>query len=133
MPDPIPQPLDHRTFLQQFILALASRGVQGMPFEGIPSKVTAYAQDVWEGIEKSVKAAIDERADARIAEVARRRGVNRTSDDPPSAVNYGDPERPDDPDRPVEAFSRSTLGWQMRRAGEVKADVAEYPLWKEYR
>ena len=57
MPDPIPQPLDHRAFLQQFILALASRGVQGLPFEGIHSKVTAYAQDVWEGIE----AAVDER------------------------------------------------------------------------
>ena len=54
MNTPIPQPHAHRTFLQQFILALASRGVHGLPFEGIHSKVTAYAQDVWEGIEAAV-------------------------------------------------------------------------------
>lgn len=54
MPDTT-QPLDHRAFLQQFILTLGSNGIQGMPFNGSHFEVVGYAQSIWEGIERAVR------------------------------------------------------------------------------
>lgn len=68
MPDPTSQPLDHRTFLQQFVLGCVTADWAD------PASMLSAAEKAWEGIETSVakaeEAAAKAAADARAAKIA---------------------------------------------------------------
>ena len=118
------QPLDHRTFLQQYVLA--------GPFETpiSPEQLVSEANEVWNGIEAAVREA--ERAagvpeprsvEALIAEAGKVPGavlfVERL---PPLSLGHTQY-------RPVDAFSRGELRWKSVRANLVTS--GEYIFWTE--
>ena len=117
-----PQPLDHRAFLQQYVLAMAAGREYGTPRIRVEE-----AHEAWQAIEKSVKAAQESQKAKAVGQALLRKGAVKTSDRlpyTPDASGYRNSAG-----RLVQAFSREKLHWELTRAGEVFADA--YVCWVE--
>jgi hypothetical protein len=118
-PTPLPQALDHRTFLQQYVLAMA----EGREY-GTPEIRIREAHEAWDQIEKAVEAELDA-ADERFLEaVLKQPGVFRASEKLPKV---GLP--PAIADRLVRVIAKRGRSWGYSEALDI--NPAKHLCWKE--
>lgn len=117
-PTPLPRALDHRAFLQQFVLACVACDWAD------PNNMLKAADTAWEGIEQAVDANLDA-ADERFLEaVLKQPGVFRASEKLPKV---GLP--PAIADRPVRVIAKRGRSWGYSEAHDI--NPAKHLCWKE--